>query len=369
MMKVLFLPYGEANEYHNLLSSAVQAEGIDVLEGNHKIDLRTRKGLACLFFPLLQHAVSYEVDVIHLFWTHPFFIMAGYSGVDAIDRVLSFVRSIIFIFNVIGVKILGVNIVWTAHNKYNHEQYHIGIDLMISRVLVTFCDAITVECSLAKEVVVELFHVADGSKVHVVPEGNYIPAYENTVEKDAAKAEVGVEPADFLFMFFGMVRPYKGVDRLLEAFDATTLDARLFVAGSPVDDESRESVTRRASAEGGINTVLEYIPNDEVQVYMNAADVVVLPYREILTSGSLLLAMSFGRPVVAPAIGCIPEVAGAEANFLYDPDEADGLEAAMNRARRADDLEGRGRENLERAEALSWDGIGVMTADLYRTVA
>ena len=68
------------------------------------------------------------------------------------------------------------------------------------------------------------------------------------------------------------------------------------------------------------------VPDDRMQVYLRAADAVVLPYRDVLTSGSAILAMTFGQPVIAPAIGCLPESLGSEGTILYDADAPDGLE-------------------------------------------
>ena len=66
-----------------------------------------------------------------------------------------------------------------------------------------------------------------------------------------------------------------------------------------------------------------------MQMYLRAADAVVLPYKDVLTSGSAILAMTFGQPVIAPAIGCLPESLGAEGTILYDPSTPDGLERAL----------------------------------------
>ncbi len=68
---------------------------------------------------------------------------------------------------------------------------------------------------------------------------------------------------------------------------------------------------------------LETIPDDQMQVYLRAADAVVLPYRDVLSSGSAILAMTFGQPVIAPAIGCLPESLGSEGTILYDAGAAE----------------------------------------------
>ena len=102
---------------------------------------------------------------------------------------------------------------------------------------------------------------------------------------------------------------------------------------------------------------IKFIPDEEVQVFFHAADVVILPYRAVLTSGSAILAISFGKPVVAPALGLITDlIRDGEDGLLYDPDEPGGLLRAM---RRFLDLDARARTRMgaaARATAarLSW---------------
>jgi len=69
-----------------------------------------------------------------------------------------------------------------------------------------------------------------------------------------------------------------------------------------------------------------------MQVYLRACDVLVTPYNEVLSSGSAILGLSFGRPVIAPAIGCLKDLIVEGCGFLYDPSQPDGLQDAMRAA-------------------------------------
>jgi len=100
---------------------------------------------------------------------------------------------------------------------------------------------------------------------------------------------------------------------------------------------------------------------------MNAADVVVLPYRHILSSGAALLAMSFGKPCIAPGIGCLADVLDASGAFLYDPKREAGLFESMQRAVEAGDLLGRmGAHNRERVLQWTWARAAEATKALYK---
>ena len=91
----------------------------------------------------------------------------------------------------------------------------------------------------------------------------------------------------------------------------------------------------------------------------------MLPFRDILTSGSAILALSHGRPVVVPALGCLPETLPADATFLYDPDDPDALAGALHRAAGAD-LAAMGVRARAWADGLDWGPIAAETARLYR---
>ena len=108
-----------------------------------------------------------------------------------------------------------------------------------------------------------------------------------------------------------------------------------------------------------------HIPNDELQLYLKAADVVVLPFLDILTSGSAITALGFGRPVIVPAIGCLPELMDERMAVLYDPQAADGLRQALMAARQRD-LVAAGAAAYDHARSLAWDKIARQTLEAYR---
>ena len=101
-----------------------------------------------------------------------------------------------------------------------------------------------------------------------------------------------------------------------------------------------------------------------MQLFLRGADVMVLPYRDVLTSGSAILGMTFGLPIVAPRIGCLPETLEG-CSILYDADQPDGLRAALEEALRSD-LPPLGQRGAEVAAGLDWGSIGARTAALYR---
>jgi glycosyltransferase involved in cell wall biosynthesis len=109
-----------------------------------------------------------------------------------------------------------------------------------------------------------------------------------------------------------------------------------------------------------------FVPNDALEIYLNAADVFVLPVCSIFNSGSILLAMSFGLPCIAPRLGGLPETLREDGSLLYDPTQPDGLLAALQLAiRRKSELSQSGRANLQRAKNWTWDQVADRTAEVY----
>jgi glycosyltransferase involved in cell wall biosynthesis len=173
------------------------------------------------------------------------------------------------------------------------------------------------------------------------------------------------EDESILFLFLGSIRPYKGIFELIDVFrNIESPKARLLIVGNPANETTKSDLLNRCELDSRIKTHLQYVPDDEIQIYMNAADVAVFPYTDILTSGSVLLAMSFGKSIVVPRIGCISETLDAKGSFLYDPDDTNGLSAAMQTVLTSD-LATMGRHNRANVESYDWKKIAQMTLSVY----
>jgi len=140
---------------------------------------------------------------------------------------------------------------------------------------------------------------------------------------------------------------------------------RLLIVGEPASESIRREVMGCRGSDRRIRAFLKFVPDKDVQLYMNAADVVVLPYQDILTSGSALLAMSFRKPVIVPRMGCISEVVDRKGGFLYNHNEDEGLVRAIQDASLAN-LAAMGKYNYRRAKRFHWDQIAQKTCELYK---
>jgi beta-1,4-mannosyltransferase len=350
-MKVIFLPdASQNNPYQRELAVALEKRGVKV---------RMSNGIGRL--PILGAMwVHGKPDVLHLHWTHPFLLGS--------DFLISIFQSMCFVVELLIVKLLGTKIIWTVHNLFEHERRYPQVELFFARLLVRLYDQLIIHCSFAREVVVQSYHLPNRvkDKIYVIPHGNYIESYENRVTREEARAKIGLEDRDIVFLYFGMIRPYKGVLRMTDAFRKLhNPRVRLLIVGEPASEAIRRELRRFCESDRRIRAFLKFVPDEDVQLYMNAADVVVLPFQDILTSGSALLAMSFGKAIIVPRLGCIPEVLDKKSGFLYNHNEEQGLLGAMKQASLAN-LAVMGKYNYDKAKGFDWNMIAQKTHEVYQ---
>lgn len=208
--------------------------------------------------------------------------------------------------------------------------------------------------------------------VWVIAHGDYsffLPPYR--IDRRSARIARGLPLDRRLALFVGYVRPYKGLDLLAEAWsiaERTGLpaDVHLVVAGSVAADaeghlrELREAVGPRLHAFPG------YADETAMAEYLVAADAAVAPYRACYTSGIVPLAFSFGLPVLATAVGSIPEqVRPGRNGLLAPPNDPAGLAGELVRLFTQSDLAALGRGAAASTATLSWETVARDTLGAY----
>ncbi|EDX86696.1 glycosyl transferase, group 1 family protein [Synechococcus sp. PCC 7335] len=351
-IKASYAPdFSKNNPYQKQLYEKLEQSGI-TLEG---IDRRK------IFLPTIIKRG--DTDILHLHWLHAYF-----RAESAIGSLLKLVR---FLSGLTILKLRGTKIVWTAHNLKNHENLYPLSDRICTLSVSKLADAIIAHSYAAKSELCQTFHIKNTEKVFVVPHGNYVEAYDNRISRQEARKQLEIPESSVVFLFFGMIRWYKGVPELIDAFQKLrSKDAYLVIAGRfrNKDKGLENLIQEKVKGNKNIKQVLGFIPEEEVQTYMNASDVVLFPYRKSLTSGALILAMSFRRACVAPKLGCMEEVLDETGSFLYDPSSSDGLAHALeNVLHRTHDLPDMGEHNYQLAAEWSWETVAQMTLDVYRS--
>jgi glycosyltransferase involved in cell wall biosynthesis len=203
----------------------------------------------------------------------------------------------------------------------------------------------------------------DPERVRVIPHGAF-DYFTRLPEEKPLPAELeGAEGP--VILFFGLLRPYKGLDTLLRAF-CELHGAELWIVGNPRMDLAP---LRRLAGEapGRVRFVTRFVEDAEVPPIFRRADLVVLPYRDAEQSGVLYTGLAFGKPLVLSSVGGFPEVAATGAARLVPPEDPDALAEALSEL--TADPEARERLALAASEAAagpySWDAIARQTLTLY----
>lgn len=352
-LKVLMVPDATSgNPYQRQLAGALDRRGV-------RVALADPVGTLPLLSAVAEHA---PIRVLHLHWTHRLVV--------AESRLKSVLKGVRFLMELAWLRLRGVRLVWTAHNLIEHEQRHPGIELFFGRLAERLYQHIIVHCEQARRAVAEVYRIPPRRqpKLHTIPHGHFIDSYPNAIGQAEARARLGLDPAGPLLLHFGQIRPYKGVFELLDAFESLEASsAAILIAGRPWDEATAEALRARARHNPRVHLYLDFVPDNEVQIYLNAADVVVLPYRGVLTSGSAMLAMSFGRAVVMPCSGCAEEMLGDEQGaVLYEAagEAGQSLKQAIQYVL-SRDLASMGKHNRQRAERFGWDAIAWLTERAY----
>ncbi|MEW6536780.1 MAG: glycosyltransferase [Candidatus Auribacterota bacterium] len=355
---VLFVPdWTLYNAYQNLLAESLISAGNDVRFG----------AFARRWSVLREVRATRLPDVLHVHWPDPYIF--GQEVLSGRKELI--MNGISFLIEILWLKMRGVKVVWTVHDLCSHDSRYCDYERFFLKLLVRVSDRIVVHSNHAKKLVTERYSISSSQakKMHVIPLGHYMHRYKNTVSREQARARLDIPPDETVFLYFGLVRCYKGVEDLLDAFqELNPAKSILLIVGLALEESYRDFLKQKYGADSRIRFVLEFVPDDDIQLYFNASDCVVLPYRRILTSSTLMLVLSFARPVVVPAFECIAEVLNGEGNIMYNPDSPNALRTALREALKMDYKEvGNMNLALAQSEPYQWSTIADQYTSVYRT--
>jgi glycosyltransferase involved in cell wall biosynthesis len=315
-------------------------------------------------------ALPARADIVHLHWLErP--LWARHASMPRKAFYLVNAMVIVWLF-----KLRGARIVWTVHNIEPHSKAgNADIDAWpLSSLWRVYLRAITAaidglvllsESHLPK--IRERFPRLAALPYAVTPHPHYKGAYKNGASGAIARGQLGIEQNSFVFLFVGNISPYKGVEDLIPAFRALdAADARLIVAGNTDNAATETRLRELAGDDRRIILHLGFVPDDRLQFYFNAADVVVLPFRAVTNSGSVLMALSFDRPVAVSAAPVFQELADiVGADWIYNWQgvvDAQSLAATMQWVRATK------RTDEAPLESLSWSAAAERTLGFYETL-
>ncbi|HVS88098.1 MAG TPA: glycosyltransferase family 4 protein [Candidatus Acidoferrum sp.] len=333
------------------------------LQGSQRADVSlVRKvfRLSMYYAKLIRYGATAKPKIFHILWNNKFEL---------------FDRTLLTLFY----RLRGKRIVLTVHNvnagRRDSKDTH--LNRLTLRIQYRLADHIFVHTERMKLELSEEFGV-QGARVTVIPFGinNAVP--NTCLSQSEAKRHLGIQDDKKAILFFGRITPYKGLEYLINAFQqvlARRDDYRLIVAGRPENDCRRywSAIQERIREDVRLGRILlraDHIPDDETELYFKAADVLVLPYRQIYQSGVLFLGYSFGLPILAADVAALKdEIVEGKTGFVFRPEDPVDLAKAIERYFASDlfvDLKSRRQEIRDYAtERHSWDVVGQVTMSVY----
>jgi glycosyltransferase involved in cell wall biosynthesis len=361
-MKILVYPKDTNNPYQKLLYGAMPE---DTTVEYFSFPTKSKIAGLLLYVPKL---ISYRLQgysIFHIHWLYELGFIFKNPLLNYLSQLGFYYVTLKFITLI---RLLGFRIVWTVHNVSTHEKQTVN-DLFISKYLAWNASALIVHSQDTIDTLKALG--ISTAKTKIIPHGNYIGYYENTISRTDARKTLNLPGNETTFLYFGQIRAYKGVDLLLQTFERVlekNPKAQLIIAGQCNDEELKKHIIA-VQKKYPVNLFFfsKYISDTEIQNYFNASDITVLPFRRSTTSGSALLSLSFGKPLVFRRIGNMkdfPEAIG----ISYEPGTDSALQAAMEKALSVKDLPERGHHALGFMKKFDWENIREKTIKLYQSL-
>ena len=237
-------------------------------------------------------------------------------------------------------RLLGKRLVFTVHNVNVRKRD--GNDTLVNRLTLRYqywlVDHLFAHTQRMADELRAEFGVP-AAKVSVIPFGINTTVPNTALTPADARSRLGIEPSDKVLLFFGNIARYKGLDALIEAMPSMLVlqpQARLVIAGRPKGEESYwEAVERRIGElelASRVTKRIEYVPDEQTEVFFKAADLLVLPYRHVFQSGVLFLGYNFGLPVVATDVGSLrEEILEGQTGHVCATGDAGAIAAAVDR--------------------------------------
>ncbi|MFC3116386.1 glycosyltransferase family 4 protein [Cellvibrio fontiphilus] len=328
----------KVNPYNALLYRELQQLGVTLEEYRH------------------SKALRHAADVAHFHWPD--------GDINRPSLLKSLQRMLLLALAVSVIKMRGTKVVWTVHNTAPHDARRPRLSQIFMQWFARRCDGFIFMSEANRSAFYSRYQPSRSASSAIIPHGHYRNAYPPAVDAAQAKKTLGLNPQKKVLLFVGMIKPYKNIDGLMQAFDEAKLENyQLVIAGTA--DSAPADLQARLQAVNKPNThvFLRFIPDEELALLMSAADVVILPYKAILNSGALLLALSYNRPIIAPHRGAVAElqkILGEEWIQTYDSELSPPVLALGLTA-----LEQSTRPPVCPLDIFDWDKLAAKTLEFY----
>jgi glycosyltransferase involved in cell wall biosynthesis len=288
----------------------------------------------------------FEPGIVVFQWWHPFFAPAYASMAFLAGRMRRGISS---------------RFVFLCHNVMPHESS--PVDRVLTKLAFGGVSRFLVQ---SREDRGRLAGIRGGADIAVNPLPSYGFFNRGAYSKAGARKELGVDRP--MVLFFGYIRPYKGLGVLIDAFARALekMDAVLYIVGEFYEGKDGYlGQLERLGIEDRVTVVDRYVPNEEVEKYFAACDLVVLPYLSATQSAVVQIAYGFNKPVVVTAVGGLPDVVeNGSTGYVVPPNDPDAVARAIVEffeSKASSEMEGRIASAKDR---FSWDRCKQALIDL-----
>lgn len=311
---------------------------------------------------LLAH--RHTVRYLHVHWPESLYRLQ--RGPGALRPGLSWVKLAVLRARLRVARVLGYRLAWTIHQVYPHSGAT-RLDRAGARLLGRRAEVLVAH---DPETAARARHeLSPAAPIEVIPHGSYVGVYPEGRSRTDVRRALGVAHDAVVFLSFGELRANSDTAVLLEAFARLPLaTASLVIAGNAKDRSAGQAVASASRADARIVRLEGFVPFERVRELYDAADVAVVSRGDGGTSGSLILALSLDKPVVAADAAANRRLlADGAAGWLFRPGDPDDLRRALTEA--AADAAGRSERAARAgklAASLDWDDAAATFASLLR---
>ena len=263
-----------------------------------------------------------------------------------------------------------IRVIYLLDNVIPHERYPLG--LFLTRLALRQGHGYIAQSDQVRRDLLQVLPDTDPAAIVTTPHPVYDFGQPGRPRKSRAEARLalGLPAAGPLVLFFGFIKPYKGVAHLIAAAGPLHREfgdaLRILIVGDIYGDRAPYQEAIAASpGRGSIRLVDGFVPDETVEDYFLAADLAVLPYVSATQSGIVQIAYNYDLPVVTTSVGGLPEVVrDGSTGFIVPPADPEALAAAVTRFFREDRAAAFARGVQQEKAKYSWDRMAEAVEEL-----